>query len=334
LTLKILSTSMRLLFITSNRIGDAVLSTGVLNHFLQAYPDIKVTIAAGPLATPLFEDAPGVVDLVPFRKEPYSLHWFKLWRRVITKPWDICVDLRGSLITYGIWAKKRYVWRSTSDESNLKLHKVESLGKLLGLEVPPAPQLWVSKEKLELARKQLCASARPLIGLGIGSNWRGKQWRVEHFIDLAKRLSDETGPFPRARFLLVGAPSERLMIAPFIEAFPQDQVLDYIGSGTLIDVAAYLKQCNFFIGNDSGLMHMAAAVGTPTLGLFGPSHPEHYRPWGPQGHFIRTLLKYEELVGTPGYNTKTVDTLMDSLTVSDVYDRVKSLFPIEKVLHD
>ena len=62
-------------------------------------------------------------------------------------------------------------------------------------------------------------------------------------------------------------------------------------------------------------MHMAAASGTPTLGLFGPSHTTHYAPWGPGTAWVRTQKSYDEIVGAPGYNHRTTGTLMDSLTV-------------------
>jgi len=70
-----------------------------------------------------------------------------------------------------------------------------------------------------------------------------------------------------------------------------------------------------FIGNDTGVMHIAAAMGTPTLGLFGPSRPEHYAPWGPRTAVVRTAKSYDELVGAPGYDHRTTDTLMDTLSV-------------------
>jgi hypothetical protein len=56
-------------------------------------------------------------------------------------------------------------------------------------------------------------------------------------------------------------------------------------------------------------------MGTPTLGLFGPSLPEHYAPWGPHTAVVSTALSYRELVGVPGYDHRTTDTLMDSLSV-------------------
>ena len=69
-----------------------------------------------------------------------------------------------------------------------------------------------------------------------------------------------------------------------------------------------------FIGNDTGLMHIAAAVGTPTLGLFGPSPVSQYAPWGPHTAVVRSVDPPEAMFG-PGFDHRTTDTLMDGLTV-------------------
>ena len=86
-----------------------------------------------------------------------------------------------------------------------------------------------------------------------------------------------------------------------------------------------MKKAAIYIGNDSGLMHMAAAIGTPTLGLFGPSRTEHYAPWGDHTAFIRTPEAYEELVGGPGYNHRTTGSLMGGLEVENVARAAKRL---------
>ena len=65
-------------------------------------------------------------------------------------------------------------------------------------------------------------------------------------------------------------------------------------------------------------MHMAAAAGIPTLGLFGPSRADHYAPWGDKCAFVRTEESYDDLVGAPGYDHRTTGTLMDGLSVEAV----------------
>ena len=73
-------------------------------------------------------------------------------------------------------------------------------------------------------------------------------------------------------------------------------------------------------------MHMAAAAEIPTVGLFGPSRPENYRPWGDLSAAVRTEKPYEELVGGPGYDHRTTDTMMDSLSVDSVVEAAVGLW--------
>jgi ADP-heptose:LPS heptosyltransferase len=79
-----------------------------------------------------------------------------------------------------------------------------------------------------------------------------------------------------------------------------------------------------FIGNDTGLMHIAAAAGTPTLGLFGPSPVEQYAPWGRYTAVVRTALPREAMFG-PNFNHRTTDTLMDSLSVEMAEEAARRL---------
>ncbi len=86
--------------------------------------------------------------------------------------------------------------------------------------------------------------------------------------------------------------------------------------------AAALGRCVLFVGNDSGLMHCAAAAGTMTVGLFGPSWPHIYGPWGKHATFVSTPESFDELTNYPGYDPKTCGTLMESLTVDSVMETV------------
>ena len=99
---------------------------------------------------------------------------------------------------------------------------------------------------------------------------------------------------------------------------PPDQRIDLVGKVDLLTASAVLRQCALFVGNDSGLMHIAAASGVTTLGLFGPSREENYAPWGSCSAVVRTRESYNELVDRPGYNHRITDSLMGSLTVDIV----------------
>ena len=94
------------------------------------------------------------------------------------------------------------------------------------------------------------------------------------------------------------------------------EVLDLVGRIDPLEAAACLARCRLFVGNDSGLMHVAAAVGTPTVGLFGPSPVDHYRPWGRWTAVARTPETPDQLMADPAFEPVEIneaDALEDSM---------------------
>src|SRR5471030_1893394 len=99
-SLPVLGANPRILFVTATRIGDAVLSTGLLGYLIERYPGARLTIAAGPIAVPLFEAVPGLRQLITVRKRLFAAHWLGVYGAVVGRRWDIVVDLRGSALAW------------------------------------------------------------------------------------------------------------------------------------------------------------------------------------------------------------------------------------------
>jgi len=304
---------MRILFVTASRIGDAVLSTGVLAELLRRHPDARVTVAAGRVAAPLFRNVPGLERLIPIAKRSYHRHWLALWARVAPLRWDLVVDLRGSGLAYCLWAKRRIVGRKAVSDG----HSVEELAAVAGIDPPPAPTVWLSEAERARAA-ELIPDGGPVLAIGPAANWRGKQWRARRFAELAQRLTAPTGALSGARVAVFAAANERAQAQPLLDALPQDRRIDLVGAVDLPEAAACLQRCRLFVGNDSGLMHLSDAAGTPTLGLFGPSRHERYRPWSEHGVYVRTPESRDALFARPGFDHRTTDTLMDGLSVDAV----------------
>jgi len=94
-----------ILIITATRIGDAVLSSGLIKALHDQYPKARFTLVAGPVAAPLFADVPNLDRVIAFSKQKDGGHWFTLWRAVRGQNWDLVVDGRGSAISYFLMAK-------------------------------------------------------------------------------------------------------------------------------------------------------------------------------------------------------------------------------------
>jgi ADP-heptose:LPS heptosyltransferase len=307
---------VRILFVTATRIGDAVLSTGLLDHLLRAHPGARVTIACGPAAAGLFTACPGLDRVIVMAKRRFGLHWLSLWRAVAGTRWDIAVDLRGSALTLALRAGQRHVMRGGRKAG----HRIGQLGAVLGLDPAPLPVAWSSAADHARAAALLPPGA-PVIGLGPTANWRGKVWDANRFVALFDRLAAADGPLPGARAAVFSGhgEAERAMATPVLAALPRGRTVDLAGTLTLGEAAAALARCSLYVGNDSGLMHLAAAAGAPTLGLFGPSPPGEYAPVGPRAAHVTTKETVHELVAAPGYDHRTTGSLMGSLTVEAAY---------------
>lgn len=271
----------RILFITSNRLGDAVLSTGLLGHLTDRWPDARLTIACGPLPAPLFRAVPGLERLIPMAKRSYARHWLQLWLDCVGTRWDLVVDLRNSAVGRLVRAGQR----AFHAKAARPMHKVAEIGAVLGLAPPPAPRLWIDDRARAEAAALLPSGGGPLLAIGPTANWLGKEWPAERFARLALRLTGEGGPLAGARVAVLAAGPERERALPVLDALG-GRAVDLTGRTDPMAAAACLSRAALFVGNDSGLMHIAAAAGTPTLGLFGPGFPETYAPWGPRARIV------------------------------------------------
>ena len=267
---------MHILFVTSNRLGDAVLSTGLLDHLIRTYPDARITVACGPVAQGVFARMPNRERVIVVDKLPFRLHWLRLWALAVTTRWDLVVDIRGSTIAWTVPTRRRAVMRRRPG------HKIAQLAAVLDLDPPPLPVAWTAPEDRARAAA-LLPSGRPIIGLSPTANWSQKVWPADRFAALFQAL--DRGAIP-AVFAGPGE-AERAMAAPLLAALPD--AIDLVGRLSLPEVAACLARCDLFVGNDSGLMHLAAAAGVPTLGLFGPTPAQEYAPAGPRASAVLSV---------------------------------------------
>ena len=113
--------------------------------------------------------------------------------------------------------------------------------------------------------------------LGSGPRYY-KRWPAERFIALAERLRLQK---PNLLIVLTGQPFERPLIEHFIARY-SGRVVDATGLGLIVKAAALLVECDLLVANDTGIMHLGAAMGAPTVGIFGPVSPQRWAPVGPR----------------------------------------------------
>jgi heptosyltransferase-3 len=314
---------MKILFISATNLGDAILTTGALDHLLREYPDADVTVACGPLVTGIFAAVPNVSNVISMKKERFAGHWRMLARATALQKWDIVVDMRNSPLSRMLHTKKRYIWSRQSKS----LHKVEQVGNVIGVSPPPAPRLWFDDASLAAAQK-LIPDGLSVLAIAPAARWPGKTWPGANFAELALKLTAEEGPLAGAHIAVFAAPGEEPIAQPVLQALPEDRRIDVIAKTSPLEAAAAIRRCAFYVGNDSGLTHAAAAVGTVTLGLFGPGYPALYRPWGAHAAYVTTPEDAEALLANAPVNEqgKVQVSLMTSLTVTAACAAAVKLF--------
>jgi ADP-heptose:LPS heptosyltransferase len=161
--------------------------------------------------------------------------------------------------------------------------------------------------------------AGQLIALVMGSSWPTKDWSAEAYRDLAVIIIRET----RLHVALVGHESHRSAAARVVDAAPPGRVIDLVGRTSLLELGATLAAARAAVGPDSGPGHLAAAVGTPHVTLFGPTHVERVVPYGCEHLAVRAPV---ECRGCPRRRCRRREgRCMDTITVASVWSILEPL---------
>jgi len=274
----------KILLITLSNIGDAVMTTPVLEALHQRYPQAVIDIVTDARASQLFRHCPYRGAVLNRDKQAGWRGTATLVRQLRKTHYHLVVDLRTDGLTLLLRARKRLTRRKARIPG---YHAVERhFGVITDyLDNPgiPAAGLWLSQAEQAFARQQLAGlPGQRWLALAPGARWPPKCWPLQNFRLLVEQLQDEFDAV-----LLVGDSSEIDMCTDLGKSLALPAI-NFAGKTDLLQTAAILAQAQLYIGNDSGPGHMAAATGTPTLTVFGPGDPARYHPWHPQARWIQS----------------------------------------------
>lgn len=148
------------------------------------------------------------------------------------------------------------------------------------------PRLSLEGEPRRLAANLLAGAPRPLIAMHVPGGRQVKQWPPERFTAVADALIRERG----ATIVLTGSPEDAALVGRVRASLDPGHVIDVSAGLDLLTAAAVLEACDLMVTGDTGPMHIAAAVGTPIVAIFGPSDPARYAPRGPLDRVVRVDL--------------------------------------------
>ena len=212
---------------------------------------------------------------------------------------------------YGFGSQRWFLNRGPHlPPSCLPLHPFDQATEYLrisGIEMAEAePQLRVGDTARADLDTRLAGRPRPFVTIGIGSSEPYKQWGADRFAGLLIRLADAGWP----TLVLVGGPAEA-ELADAIRSrmgVRADKLVTAIG-WSLAELGALFEAATFYVGNDTGVMNMAAASAIPTFGLFGATPPFHHA-----GHIVPVLPLDQRIARDDGMSRIRVDTVVDAIT--------------------
>ena len=312
-------TPKRILVVKLDHVGDVLLATPVFANLRQAYPNAELHALAGKWSRVVLENHPAVDEVIAYNspffcragEQPTRLPAaIRLYRHLRRQKYDLVVELRGDWRSVG-FACLRIAPKQIGRAPLQVAHKLgfarfrgthETVRNLdilnrAGIPTPvQTPMFLITAVDEKWAADFLAArgiTAQPLVAIHPGSPVALKRWRPERYAELADWLVAQK----RAEIIFVGVHAEMPIIAQ-IQALMQAKATNIAGETSLTQLASILHACQLFIGNDSGPMHLAAAVGTPTIGLYGPGDPGRFGPVGAQCQTLRRKLDCPPCLGT------------------------------------
>ena len=279
----------RLLMIRLGSLGDVILTTPVARAARRAFPEAHIAVLTAHPWSAIYEANPHVDEVCTVdrsRLDRSPLAAVQAARLIRAGHFDVSIDLqrkpKTALLAWaggiprrigGTWIDTDRVPACPSEHSSAEaMRALEPLGVHsddLRPEVLVSDADHAAAEAI-LQRQGMAVAAKPTLGIFPGAGWRPKAWPVDRFAEIARRASTGNG----ADVIVVGAGKDRDLVEHLQRVTDCAAFID-LRLGTL---AGVLRMCDCVIASDSGPMHLAVAVGTPTIALFGPTDASRFGP--------------------------------------------------------
>jgi ADP-heptose:LPS heptosyltransferase len=333
----------RILIYKLDHLGDVLLATPALHGIRRRFPHAEIRIVVGEWSRMVLENNPNVDGIIiynskEFARHPYTAHRFSDLKRKLGswKP-DLVIGLRDDwrTITGGFFSNARRInrgrvhfkeWIERRRTNRPHSHEVKRLWEMLeplGIEPIPVEHLdyAVTSEERKSAEEfiQSHGIESPFAIIHAGTSVPLKEWSIERFAEAARHIANNYG----MQVVLIGAPEEVDRAADLATMIPDLDPVDISGKLNLRGTAALLERASLYLGSDGGAMHIASAVGTPTLGLFGPGSYHIFSPVGRHAAAISHLFPCSPCTMTTC--VRPHDTCMQSITIDEVLEETDKL---------
>jgi heptosyltransferase-3 len=273
-----------ILLVTLSNIGDAVMTTPVMESLHKKHPEAVMDIVADPRSSELFAHCPYRNRVIHRDKQQGWRGSLALVRDLRRCHYDLIVDLRTDGLAWLLRGSRRLTRQGARrPEGHAVERHMEVIRRYIGTAGIPPTRLWFDGSELEFASRVLAdLPGRRWLALGPGARWEPNRWPSGLFRELVLSRREDFDAV-----VLLGSAADKDCCRSIAEGLSLP-CLDLAGRTSLLEAAALLSHMQLFIGNDSGLGHIAAAAGIPTLTLFGPGEPQRYHPWNSRGRWLQS----------------------------------------------
>ncbi len=290
---------MKILIIQLRRIGDVIVTTPVIDVLRRQFPQARIDFLVEPAAAPVLDRYPGLDERLVFEKSKYWFWVRELRRRRYDWVLDFMNNPRTAQLTWASGAPVRagfivpfwsVVYTHRVPRPTEPLYAVQNkflLLRRLGVPVPAnlLPRLAPDPAEWEALKKDWSAAgldaAVERVAVMPKHRHEIRQWPASKFKETIRRLLAKPG----RQIVLVGGADERAYLDEVGREFPGRAWV--MPAGSLHRAAAVLSRCQAAVTNDSGLMHLAVAVGTPTVTIYGPTSPGSWNPRQPPHRYLQ-----------------------------------------------
>jgi len=303
--------------------------SGVIRRLKAEIPHAHITFVTGKRAAELYQDDDCIDDLQVFEGPWLSMAGLKLAWRLSRQTWGLFADIGRDPVVAFLSRFLKSKTRFILDRENPAGPLAQLRQKLL-LEGEAGPELRITPSREAGVRTFLDdtrGEGRPVIIMAPGAPWLGKRWPTERFTVLATRLMRDDGPYPNAKLLIIGSQADHEAAVALRMATPRAQVMELTGKLDLLSAYAAIRHGDVFVGNDDIWLHLAAAAGVESFGLFGPTDDAD-APEGDQGsdnvHIIRGPRTFEAIREADPKLRQSVCHMLD-LSIDTVYESIRSV---------
>ena len=291
---------------TGGWIGDMILLTPALRALRKTFPGACIQMLVNPLAQGLMERNPYLDEVMVYdkrggqrgirqmRKMAHELKEKEFDAAVILHPTSvrsaILASMAGIPERVGTALRGRGPFLTAKVKGRTGIHEAQRyldiIGPIAGANHDEKLEFWGMDQSDEGFANVMTDHDGPVVGINPGTTWPSKRWPLERFAAVADILSQRFG----ARVLLTGGPGD-IPLGDKIMKQVSSEPMNLIGRTTLWQLGALIKGCDLYISCDSGPMHISAAVGTPTIAIFGPTDPVRHGPLGERHMVVKRALQ-------------------------------------------